>query len=37
MPVKAEVKSSNSVEEVMARMGIDHGKLKCENELVKYS
>lgn len=36
MSVKAEVKSSNSAE-VMARMGIDGGKLKCENELVKYS
>lgn len=29
MPVKAEVKSSNSVEEIMVRMVIDH-----ENELV---
>lgn len=36
MSVKAEVKSSNSAE-VMARMGINGGKLKCENELVKYS
>lgn len=36
MPVKAEVKSSNSVE-VMARMGTDRGKLKRENELVKHS